>query len=233
MIGLLLRGKTIHEIDGAATGRVLVSDFDGTMTRRDFFQLVSERLLPPGTPDYWGDHLAGRITHFEALKAIFGSVTAGESALLGVVSSMELEPALKVEVEALRAEGWRVVVASAGCDWYIRRLLAEAGVTLEVHANPGRIEGGRLVMELAGRLAVPLMARPGVDKVGVVRAERAEAETVAFAGDGKPDLAPALLVPPLRFARGVLAEELTRLGEGFRPFDRWAEVSRALLDGGG
>ena len=50
-----------------ATGQVLVTDFDGTMTRRDFFQLVVERLLPPGTPDYWGEYLAGRITHFEAL----------------------------------------------------------------------------------------------------------------------------------------------------------------------
>lgn len=210
------------------TGRVLVSDFDGTMTRRDFFQLVTEQLLPPGTPDYWGDYLAGRITHFQALKSIFGSVTAGEAALIGVVESMELDPDLKSEVEALRAEGWRVVVASAGCDWYIRRLLAEAGVSLEVHANPGRIEEGRLIMEppTSSRFFSP---ETGVDKVGLVRAALAEAETVAFAGDGKPDLAPALLVPGhLRFARGVLAEELTRLGEAFHPFDRWAEVSRAL-----
>ncbi len=216
--------------DRASTtaGRVLVSDFDGTMTRRDFFQLVFERLLPPGTPDYWGDYLAGRITHFEALRSIFGSVTAGEAALIEVVRSMGLDPDLKSEVEALRADGWRVVVASAGCDWYIRRLLAEADVSPEVHANPGRIEGGRLVMEL------PVNSRfysreTGIDKVGVVRAALAEAGTVAFAGDGRPDLAPALLVPSeLRFARGVLAEELTRLGEGFRPFERWAEVSRAL-----
>jgi 2-hydroxy-3-keto-5-methylthiopentenyl-1-phosphate phosphatase len=209
-------------------GRVLVSDFDGTMTRRDFFQLVVERLLPAGTPDDWGEDLAGRLTHFEALKAIFGSVTAGEAALIEVVDQMELDPDLKGELEALRLAGWRVVVASAGCQWYIGRLLARAGVTLEVHANPGRIEGGRLVMEppLGSRFYSP---DTGVDKVAVVRAAMAEAGTVAFAGDGQPDLAPALLVPgSLRFARGVLAEELTRLDEEFRPFDRWSEVSRAL-----
>jgi 2-hydroxy-3-keto-5-methylthiopentenyl-1-phosphate phosphatase len=210
------------------TGRVLISDFDGTMTRRDFFQLVVDRLLPSGTHDYWGDYLAGRLTHFEALKAIFGSVTAGESALLDLVASMELEPNLKGEVEALRALGWRVVVASAGCDWYIRKLLEEAGVTLEVHANPGRIEGGRLVMELP--LGSPFYLREtGVDKVAIVRSAIHAGHTVAFAGDGKPDLAPSLVVPgSLRFARGVLAEELTRLGEEFRPFERWAEVAEAL-----
>jgi len=208
--------------------RILVSDFDGTMTRRDFFELVNERLLPGDTPDYWGEYLAGRLTHFEALKHIFGSVTAGESALLDLVASMELEPGLKGQVKALQSQGWRVVVASAGCDWYIRRLLTEAGVKIEVHANPGRIEAGRLVMELPEGSEF-LSRQTGVDKLAIVRAAVASAKVVAFAGDGRPDLPPSLLVPgDLRFARGVLAEELTRLGEPFRAFERWSEVAEIL-----
>jgi 2,3-diketo-5-methylthio-1-phosphopentane phosphatase len=212
--------------------KVLVSDFDGTMTRRDFFQLVVDRLLPADAPDFWSEYLAGRITHFEALKGIFGSVTAGEAALLELVASMELEPGLKAEVESLRRAGWRVVVASAGCDWYIRRLLAEAEVVVEVHANPGRIEGGRLVMERPE--GSPFLSREtGVDKLGVVREAMRDGRKVAFAGDGRPDLAPSLLVPGgLRFARGVLAAELTALGEDFRPFERWSEVARALIESG-
>jgi len=56
---------------------------------------------------------------------------------------------------------------------------------------------------------------------------------VAFAGDGRPDLEAALLVEPgLRFARGWLAKELGRRGEGFRPFERWAEVAGALIGEG-
>ena len=210
-------------------GKVLVSDFDGTMTRRDFFQLVVERLLPPNNPDYWAEYLAGRITHFDALRSIFGSVTAGEAAFLEVVDAMELEPDLRGEVEALRGAGWRIVVASAGCDWYIRRLLASAGVHLEVHANPGRIEAGRLVMERPEGSEFPSQ-ETGVDKVAIVRAAIDSAATVAFAGDGRPDLAPALLVPgPRRFARGVLAEELARLGEPFQSFERWSEVAQKIL----
>ena len=211
--------------------KILVSDFDGTMTRRDFFAIVVERLLPAEMPDYWGDYLAGRITHFEALSRIFGSAKGGESALLDAVASMNLDPDLKGDVEALRLGGWRVVVASAGCEWYIRKLLAEAGVTIEVHANPGRVEDGRLVMKLP--VGSEFYSREtGVDKVGVVRSAMAGGGPVAFAGDGHPDLDSALLVPAtLRFARGVLAEELTRLGEGFRPFERWSEVSRSLLQG--
>jgi 2-hydroxy-3-keto-5-methylthiopentenyl-1-phosphate phosphatase len=212
--------------------KILVSDFDGTMTRRDFFQLVTENLLPADMPDYWGEYLAGEITHFEALQSIFGSVTAGETALTALVGRMELDPAMKTEVEALREDGWAVVVASAGCDWYIRKLLVEAGVAIEAHSNPGLIEDDRLVMKLPTGSDF-YSEETGIDKVAVVFHAMARARTVAFAGDGRTDLAPSLLVPPsLRFARGVLAEELTQLGQKFRPFNRWSEVSRALREQG-
>ena len=35
------------------------------------------------------------------------------------------------------------MITSAGCDWYIRWLLAAAGVDVEIHANPGRFEAGQ------------------------------------------------------------------------------------------
>jgi 2,3-diketo-5-methylthio-1-phosphopentane phosphatase len=208
--------------------KILVSDFDGTMTRRDFFQLVNENLLPADMPDYWGQYLDGEITHFEALQSIFGSVTAGEAALTELVGRMGLEPDLKTEVEALRESGWDVVVASAGCDWYIRKLLVEAEISLTAYSNPGQIENDRLIMKLPTGSKF-FSSETGIDKVGIVFDAMARARTVAFAGDGRPDVAPSLLVrPELRFARGVLAEELTRMGQSFRPYDRWAEVSREL-----
>jgi 2-hydroxy-3-keto-5-methylthiopentenyl-1-phosphate phosphatase len=213
---------------GQSVGPTLVTDFDGTLTRHDFYRLVIERLLPPGTPDYWGEYRAGWLTHFEALRAIFAAAPAGEAVLAELAGQMEIEPGLAGEVAALQDKGWRVVVASAGCDWYIRRLLAEGGVAVEVHANPGRIEGGRLIMRLPTESPY-FSATTGIDKEAVVRAALAGGGPVAFAGDGPPDLAPARLVPArLRFARAHLADELGRLGEDFRPFDRWADVARAL-----
>jgi hypothetical protein len=46
-----------------------VTDFDGTLTRHDFFDLVLRRLVPPGTPDYWGEYLQGGRKHFETLRS--------------------------------------------------------------------------------------------------------------------------------------------------------------------
>lgn len=213
------------------TRKVLVSDFDGTMTRRDFYQLVAERLIPPGTPDYWDEYRAGRLTHFDALNAYFGAAIPGEAALREIARDMGLDPDLRENVRRLRESGWEIVVASAGCGWYIGRLLREAGVELDVHASPGRVVDGRLVMELPE--SSPVFSRmTGIDKSAVVRLAQTTHEVVAFAGDGPPDLEPALLVrPELRFATGYLAGELERLGEGFHRFEEWSEVARRLVEG--
>src|SRR5262245_32663237 len=128
---------------------VLVSDFDGTMTQNDFYELVATRLLPATAPDYWGQYRAGRITHFEALRGYFAAIQSDESALLTVIEQMQLDPQLAATVEKLRQRNWKVVITSAGCRWYIEKLLREAGADLEVHANPGQFHPGQgLVMEL-------------------------------------------------------------------------------------
>jgi 2-hydroxy-3-keto-5-methylthiopentenyl-1-phosphate phosphatase len=210
--------------------RVLVSDFDGTMTQHDFYKLAIEKLVPAGTPNFWDDYRAGTITHHEALRRYFGSIRASEAEILAVVDRMELDPQLYNSVAALRAAGWDVVVASAGCDWYIRRLLAAAGVELQVYSNPGQYENGRgLVMEMP-RNSPFYSANLGVDKTEIVRSLLAEGIQVAFAGDGFPDADPARLVPEeLRFARGDLATVLQREGLGFRTYKTWSEIAQNLL----
>src|SRR3954471_11941722 len=105
-------------------GDILVSDFDGTMTRYDFYKLAFESLLPPDTPDYWAEYRTGAITHFEALRSYFAAIRKSEGEVLAVVKQMELDANLPTAIESLSRAGWRVVITSAGCDWYIRKLLA-------------------------------------------------------------------------------------------------------------
>ncbi len=210
--------------------KVLVSDFDGTMTRRDFFKLAIQQLLPPDAPDFWSEYRAGRITHFEALRRYFAEIRTSEAEVLAVVDQMELDPGLPQAVTELRQAGWKVIVTSAGCDWYIRRLLAQAGVELEVHSNPGRfVPGFGLEMEMP--VGSPFLSPAlGVDKARIVRRLMEEGCRVAFAGDGFPDEESALLVPgSLRFARSDLAEVLERKGEAFQLFESWSEIARHLL----
>ncbi len=207
---------------------VLISDFDGTITARDYYYLVIERLFTSDTPDYWAEYEAGQVTHFEALRNIFKAVPAGEAALLELTQHTGIDPELPAEIKALQAAGWDVNIVSAGCGWYIHELLRQHGVDVPVYASTGKIVEGRLVMELP--TDSPYFSREvGIDKAAAVKAALAQGKRVAYAGDGPVDLEPALLVPPhLRFARAALAQLLRQRGDGFRSFDRWSDIARAL-----
>jgi 2-hydroxy-3-keto-5-methylthiopentenyl-1-phosphate phosphatase len=132
---------------------------------------------------------------------------------------------LSAAAERLHRAGWELIVVSAGCSWYIERILAAAGVAATVHANPGRIEAGRGLVVEKPRDSRFFSEDVGIDKPAVVRDALSRYPSVAFAGDGPPDIAPALLVDAgMRFARGFLADELERRGEEFHHFGRWSEI---------
>ncbi len=210
---------------------VLVSDFDGTMTQHDFYRLALERLVPTETSDFWAAYRAGEVTHFEALRRYFASIRKSEEEVLDVVWSMDLDLNLGLAVKDLSEAGWRVIVASAGCEWYISRLLARADVPLEVHANPGRfVPGQGLLMELP--MASPYFSPElGIEKTAIVQKFLDRGIPVAYVGDGFPDVAPAKLVADdLRFARGDLADVLRQEQLSFQTYDSWSEIARQLVE---
>jgi 2,3-diketo-5-methylthio-1-phosphopentane phosphatase len=211
---------------------IFVTDFDGTLARQDFYQLVIAHLLPGDVPNYWQDYLVGRLTHFEVLRNYFGEIRCDESAALSLLEKMELDPELPKLLEELHRQGWEVVIASAGCGWYIDKLLSSLPSRPAVHANPGRFIVGRgLVMDYphGSRYFSPAC---GIDKSAIVKAAQVQvgSDRVAYAGDGLTDIIPALLVPEhQRFARNELARVLIAKKQKYHPFNRWSEAARQLL----
>lgn len=210
--------------------KIFVSDYDGTITRNDFYSLLAERYIPADAPDFFADYRAGRITHFEAMAAYFAYTPVDERSLEELLSASEPDPDLADSVARLERAGWELLIVSAGSAWYIDRILQRAGVKAKVYANPGRIVSGRgLVIERLPADSPFYSAEVGVDKSAVVRDALGRAEQVAFAGDGPPDVFPALLVKPeLRFARGFLAAELDARKERYQPYSRWSDIAGRL-----
>lgn len=209
---------------------LLVSDFDGTITRHDFYELALPTVGNQTAAGALADWRAGRITHFEAMNRIFSAIRCDHATIQRIVGALEPDPQLLTAVNRLRAAGWDVAVVSAGSSWYIHQVLKASGVDVAVHASPATFtpETG-LVMELP--VSSPFFSQEmGISKEAVVRHGLENYERVAFAGNGPPDVDPALLVDPkLRFARTYLAAELTRRREGFIPFDWWSDVAGHLL----
>jgi 2-hydroxy-3-keto-5-methylthiopentenyl-1-phosphate phosphatase len=210
---------------------ILISDFDGTLTRYDFFDLVRKRWPVPLEDDPWEKFVSGQISHFQALAEIFARIRTSEADLLELANSMELDSSFAKSARELQERRWEIVIASAGCDWYIRFLLNQAAVSVLLYANPGVFDpkcGLQMFLPEHSRFFSPTT---GVNKVEIVRDALSRSDRVAFAGDGRPDMEPALLVKPeLRFARGWLAEAFRERGEKFHSFEHWSQIADQLRD---
>ncbi len=213
----------------------LVSDFDGTFTRQEFYDLAMRHGLVDGLSDYWTAYAEHRISHFDAISGIFSQIRCTEARMREVIEEMEPDPRTPDALRALAAAGWDAVIVSNGCQWYIdivkeRLGLAEAGLALPVHACPGRfVEGQGLIMETPSDSPY-FRADFGVDKRMLIEDLQSRYERVAFAGKGSPDYQASLAVAPeLRFARGWLARKFDQESVPYRPFEAWSEVADALL----
>lgn len=210
---------------------ILVTDFDGTFTRRDFFDLVLERHDPPGARELWDRFLAGQLSPFAGIAGVLGSLRTDEAGVDALLAAMDPPPGAAAAARELQAAGWEIVVASAGCRWYIERILADLGLEFPIHANPGWFAPDRGVVMEADTRSPYYDAALGIDKRAVVRAALARDPVVAFAGDSPLTDGPAArMVPPeRRFATGQLARRFAAAGVPHRPFTSWVEIAGILL----
>jgi hypothetical protein len=85
---------------------ILISDFDGTVTQYDFFDLVRKRwpFLPEDDP--WVNMSQIGLPHFEVLAEIFARIRTGEADLLELADSMELDASFARSARELQDHGW-------------------------------------------------------------------------------------------------------------------------------
>jgi len=211
---------------------LLVTDFDGTMTERDFYQIALERFTPSETQYVWQRYKQKELTLFETLQGIFSAIKAPQAEVIAALDDLRIDPGAAAAIQRLRAGGWEVVIVSAGCDWYIQRVLAKAGIQVTVHANPGEYaESSGIEMRVPSGSPY-LSSFAGIDKAAIVREALENYRDVAFAGNSAPDLEAARLVNDnRRFARSQLADLLDEEHRPYRRFQQWSGIAEMLLTG--
>ncbi len=209
---------------------ILITDFDGTLASRDFFDLIIERHDPPGAREGWQGFLSGELTLSEGLGAVFSAWRTDEAGAEALVEALAPAPGTAEAVRRLQAAGWEIAIASAGCGWYIERLLAQLNLTLKVHASPG------VFAPETGLLMSPDPTDPyfhpksGIDKPVVVRDALQRDPIVAYAGDSTTDRAGAMMVAPeRRFVTGWLQRQMATEGVPHVAFEAWPEIAEHLL----
>jgi len=86
-------------IDKKAGRGILVSDFDGTMTERDFFRVALSR-LPPGAAATWERYEQGLTSHFDALAAIFSGLRVDQQGFDALLAEMRIDLFRKLDALA-------------------------------------------------------------------------------------------------------------------------------------
>lgn len=185
---------------------VLVTDFDGTITKIDFFHRVIDELLAKDDITPWHEYEAGRITHFDALNLIFRKIKLSVSELNEFILELPVEEDFSDTVAYCQKAGIPVYIVSAGADYYIKYILnrLKLGDSIEIIANRSAYSPAKGLQMFRLAEDSPFYSyNYGVDKENVVKYLKNTHDRVIFAGDGTPDFYAAKHAD-IVFARGQL-----------------------------
>lgn len=204
-----------------------VTDFDGTITCRDFFFIVTDYYCDEEGLRPWKEYLAGKKTHLQTMKDIFCNIKGNPDEFLSLMKKVQIDEYFVPVMEVCKQKGMPVYIVSAGCDYYIRNIIGEDlfdkyGITL--------ISNSCTYSEKDGLNIVPLpkdspyySGDVGVDKAAVVRDLHNMGYEVIFAGDGRPDFVAAEIADVV-FAKDLLKEECEKHGIKTEPFAGYNDI---------
>lgn len=208
---------------------IFISDFDGTMTERDFYHIVIDRYLGDAGKQLYHKWKAGEYKDVDFLGTVFQSMNRDENEIFQDILSIKLDEHIKEFVARVRLYGGEFLVLSAGTRYYIDILLQQYGMgEISVISNPGVYSNYGIHMS-ADRQSPFFSERYGVDKELVVKEYKKHYSKIYYAGDSEPDLKAALQAD-LIFAKGDLQVLLREKGCEFIPIASFKEIDEYLSD---
>jgi 2,3-diketo-5-methylthio-1-phosphopentane phosphatase len=211
--------------------RALILDFDGTIVERDVGDDIADRFGEPGWRRLNERWARGEISLLELQREVWPRVRGSAEEILALVDrSARFRPGLAAMLERALAAGTRIVVASGGYDFYIRRSLSRLGALaerIEVISNEGRLEGGGVVARYPH--AAGGCGRCSVCKGAVIDAIAGEGFEPWFCGDGSSDRCAAGRARRLFAVRGSrLARQCAASGVACEEFESFDLVTARL-----
>lgn len=209
----------------------LVTDFDGTISDDDFFWHVADRYFDAEAFKPWSEYLAGRMNHIDALNAIFARIHVPEEELLAFIDTIHLDASFTKLLDICRKKEIPVAVVSAGCDYYIQRLIGKkiSEYNIRLITNRGvynRQDGLKMIPPYDSAYYDKAV---GISKAAVVRELQKQGYEVIYAGDGPPDVEPAKIADVV-FAKKTLLERCRELGIKTHKFDSFQDIVHYLED---
>ena len=210
----------------------LISDFDGTITADDFFWYTINEYLEESDLKPWHDYIDRKITHFQALSRIFGKIRALEEDFNDFIDRFPVEPKFIDTIELCNKKNIEFYIVSAGCDYYITRILKRIAPKAKYHLITNKSQyhpdfGLKFIMHDSDYHYYD--SNVGVSKPKVVKDLKERGYYCIFAGDGRPDL-PAAKLADIVFARKTLLDLCKEEGIKTEKFATYEDVYNFVLN---
>lgn len=200
------------------------SDFDGTISLRDFYWIVIDKYLGREYIELYHEWQAKRIKDVDFLNMVFNNINKDYETVLNDIYSIPIDLKAIEFIKWFTDEVGEFYIISAGCKYYIDILVEKYGIKdrVKIIANPGYYENGSIYM-------VPDKSKEyysevfGVDKGKAVEIIRKGADFLFFAGDSRPDYY-AAKVADYVFAKHQLADILRNEGLKFFEFKDFGDI---------
>jgi 2-hydroxy-3-keto-5-methylthiopentenyl-1-phosphate phosphatase len=208
---------------------VVVSDFDGTISTRDISYEILDRFSSGGWEGIDEAYVKGEIGSKEAFRLILERITAPRAELVNFIDGLDvIDPTFPDFYRYVKERGIDLVILSDGFEFYIRRMLAKAGLDgIPVYAND-------VVEDSTGKL-VPIFPyyNPDCDRCGncksdVIKRLKEEHDWVIFVGDGYSDRCASQVADTL-FAKRLLMRHAAEERLPFTYFHDFSDI-RAEFD---
>jgi len=207
---------------------IFFSDFDNTITNKDFYKIVIEKHLGEKGIQLYNDWKAKKMKDVDFLNMVFSSMDSSEEEVISDILTIPFDMDAHSLIKEIKEAGGDFIILSAGADYYIKELLEYYGIEgVKIISNPSEYrDGGIHIMQ---DYDSPYYSDVyGVDKALVVKDFKDKAKRIFYAGDSGPDLKAAEQADII-FAKGTLQKLLKDEGYPFIPINSFKEIKDYLV----
>jgi 2,3-diketo-5-methylthio-1-phosphopentane phosphatase len=206
---------------------IFVSDFDGTLTHKDFYWMVIDKYMPDKGRELFARWKQGEMTDAVFLGKIFAAMDRSEAEIDQDIAEIPVDEHMEELIRQVKAAGGDFLILSAGTGYYIDKILKTRHLEeVRFISNPGFYQDRGIQMRPDTTTSY-YSTRYGVDKEKVVRACKEAYRHLYYAGDSGPDLKAAMLAE-VAYAKNQLQTLLDRENHPYVPFSQLKEVIEDL-----
>lgn len=206
---------------------IFISDFDGTITEKDFYWILLDDYIGKEGIDYYYKWKENNKIGTEFLNRVFSWHKFSEIERMKALEKVSVDKDLEKVIGMVEDAGGEFMILSAGFNYYIDDALKRRNLNrIKVVTNNGGFRDGCFIMEPdeKGEFYSPVY---GVNKESVAKYYKGKCNKLIFAGDSEPDYLAALQAD-LVFAKNELAHLMDLNDVRYYKYENFDDIRKKL-----